>query len=184
MFESLSQWEAGVLRSVAGLRSESLTHFFSLVTEMGSVKLIALLTLGLVVWRWRHSRRESYFFAASVGGSAVLIKGLKVLIQRPRPNGVEALAEVTSFSFPSGHSMGSAAFFFAMAYWVQYRQPARAPLAFALAAACTLLIGMSRVYLGVHYPSDVLVGWVLAFGMVYAAKRTFLCDRCFPQGSD
>ncbi len=91
-----------------------------------------------------------------------LSKALKVLFQRARPDLVPHLAPASGYSFPSGHSMVSAVVYFTLAFLITHSRRGRAHQICALAIAflVTGIVGTTRVYLGVHYPSDVLAGWL------------------------
>ena len=93
---------------------------------------------------------------------------LKALINRPRPDVVPALSHATDASFPSGHAMLSAVVYLVLgAMLARLVQRRRLKLFFLmLAIVLTFLIGLSRVYLGVHYPTDILAGW--AAGLIWA----------------
>lgn len=108
----------------------------------------------------RRRYREGFFAGVAFGGSALLNLAAKHYFARARPDLWLSLAPETTFSFPSGHAMGSmtlAAVVTALAWNTRWRWPAcLAAIAFAL------LVGMSRVYLGVHFPSDILAGWSAA----------------------
>ncbi|OLK12104.1 phosphatase PAP2 family protein, partial [Xanthomonas oryzae] len=117
---------------------------------------IAIVLVLLVLQRWR----EGTFAALGFGGSALLNMGAKQVFQRDRPGLWESIAPETSFSFPSGHAMGSmtlAAVVIALAWNTRWRWPAT-----IAASLFALLVGTSRIYLGVHYPSDILGGWSAA----------------------
>jgi len=104
----------------------------------------------------------------SIIGASLLNIIFKLSLHRPRPELVPHLARVSNASFPSGHAMISAAIFLtvgAMLAETQKRPAARAYL-MGLAGLLVILIGCSRVYLGVHWPSDVMAGW--CFGSVWA----------------
>jgi undecaprenyl-diphosphatase len=105
---------------------------------------------------------------AAGGGGLALNHALKTLFARQRPSVVPPLDTVHSLSFPSGHAMLSAAVYLSLAVLVARLLAARRARAYVLAVAATLtvLIGLTRVYLGVHYPTDVLAGWVA--GCVWA----------------
>lgn len=108
----------------------------------------------------RRRKREGLFAGIALGGSALLNLGAKHFFGRARPDLWLSLAPETSFSFPSGHAMGSmtlAIVLSLLAWHTRWRWPVLiAALAFALA------VGASRVYLGVHFPSDILAGWAAA----------------------
>ena len=117
------------------------------------IALVLLLAL-----RGRH--REGLFAGIALGGSALLNIAAKHYFARTRPDFWLSLAPETSFSFPSGHAMGSmtlAAVVAALAWNTRWRWPAS-----IAAVAFALLVGLSRVYLGVHFPSDILAGWSAA----------------------
>ena len=93
---------------------------------------------------------------------------VKFSFHRSRPQVVPHLAEVSNASFPSGHAMISAATYMTVGALLAHTQPSRAVRLYllSLAAVLSILIGLSRLYLGVHWPSDVLAGW--AFGSAWA----------------
>ncbi|NYF19139.1 undecaprenyl-diphosphatase [Xanthomonas sp. JAI131] len=150
-----------LLWSMRALTSPGWDRFFSVVTEAGYQygvipldTLIVLLLLGLRRWR------EAMFAAFSFVGSALLNMSAKQFFQRDRPSLWESIAPEHTFSFPSGHAMGSmtlAAVLIALAWRTRWRWPV-----LLLASTFALLVGVSRIYLGVHYPSDILGGWCAA----------------------
>lgn len=151
-----------LLWSLRGLTSPGWDRFFTVVTEAGYqygvIPLdIAIVLALLFLRRWR----EAMFAAFSFVGSALLNMGAKQFFQRDRPSLWESIApEHHTFSFPSGHAMGSmtlAAVVIALAWRTRWRWPV-----LLLASAFALLVGVSRIYLGVHYPSDILGGWCAA----------------------
>jgi undecaprenyl-diphosphatase len=136
--------------------------------------LMGAAAIGLLLYVRR--RTEAACLAASLIGAFLLNSALKVYFDRPRPNIVPHLADVTNASFPSGHAMISAAIYLTIGITLAESLKRRAARAYvmSLAVLLVLLIGASRVYLGVHWPSDVLAGWALgaAWAMVvFAAER-------------
>ena len=122
-------------------------------------------------------RAEAAWLAGSVVGASVLNAGLKSMLHRPRPELVPHLANVSNASFPSGHAMISAAIYLTIGAMLAETQPRRSARIFLMAFAglLVLLIGVSRIYLGVHWPSDVLAGWCLGSVwalVVFVANRT------------
>ena len=113
-------------------------------------------------------RAEAAWLTVSIVGASLLNFLFKLSLNRPRPDLVPHLVKVTNASFPSGHAMISAAIYLTIAIMlaeVHSNRLARAYL-MGLAGVTVILIGCSRVYLGVHWPSDVLAGW--CFGSVWA----------------
>ena len=110
--------------------------------------------------------RRGLFFGLAVGGSALLNLAAKAVFARERPDLWLSIAPETTFSFPSGHAMGSASLAAAVVlllWHTAWRWPG-----LAAAAAFVVWVGASRVYLGVHFPSDILAGWAAAVGWVCA----------------
>lgn len=173
-------FDATVRNAVHGLASPGLTRVFRWITIFGSE--VFLVPFGLfVVWRFAASGRKhaAILFAIAAAGGEALDGVLKLSFHRIRPQAFFDYPLPHSYSFPSGHSMLSACFFGVLAALVAPRVRRgwqKASLWFA-AVAATLVIGLSRIYLGVHYPSDVAAGyaaaviWVIAVRAGYAVWR-------------
>ena len=126
--------------------------------------------------------RKAVFFALAVGGSALINLGTKLLFQRERPSIWESISPEHSFSFPSGHAMGSMTLAAAVVMLVWHNRLWRWPTVL-LALAFAAWVASSRVYLGVHYPSDILAGWVAAIfwtAIVYLSVRPHRHTREVP----
>lgn len=133
-------------------------------TALGGGTVLTLVTLvaaGYLVAA-RKYRTSLFLLAAAVSGS-LLEAGLKGLLGRARPSVVPHLVEVTTLSFPSGHAMNSAIIYLTIALVLSRTVAARRVRLYlrGIAIALVTVIGVSRVYLGVHYPSDVLGGWLV-----------------------
>ena len=103
---------------------------------------------------------KDLFAAIALGGSALLNIAAKQIFARDRPSLWESIAPEHNYSFPSGHAMGSvtlACVLVLLAWRTRWRWPVTVAM-----AAFVLLVGLSRIYLGVHYPSDILAGWAVA----------------------
>lgn len=145
--------------AVASLRDEAGTHFFKYVTRIGSTPgfLIAWLLPSMILVLRRRFVTALYYF---VGIGLLKLSGplLKIAIARPRPNG--GLEHVSSLSMPSGHAANAVLIFGILLALLWQRFPSISARIFSLlfCLAAIAMIDFSRVYLGVHYPSDVLLG--------------------------
>ena len=136
------------------------------VLGSGSVVVMTVVVASAFLWLTRH-RYSALLLWIAVGGALILNAVLKALIARPRPQLIEWRTPYAGFtSFPSGHAMAAVVVYGVLAYLVTRLEPGlrvrRAT--FLIVIAIILLIGLSRIYLGVHYPSDVLAGYVIGFG--------------------
>jgi len=134
------------------------------VTALGSLSVLAFLTLAVVVYFAldRRPRTSLYVVVAVVGGTALTF-ALKFLFDRPRPSLIAPEALPGDPSFPSGHAAISAVVYLTLGLLLARAVPERRLKVYvvALAVVLTLAVGVSRVYLGVHWPTDVLAGWAL-----------------------
>jgi len=136
------------------------------ITALGSVVVLVLVTaaaifyLLLIGW-WR----QALVVIVAVGGGQIVSSLLKLGIDRPRPDLVSHLVNVQTLSFPSGHAMMAAVTYLTLGSMLAGIVPGRSTRIYVLGVAIliTLLVGVSRVYLGVHWPSDVLAGWCAGF---------------------
>ena len=142
---------------------------------------VTLLVLLLAVAAFAPGRRPGWCCAVNLGLVVLLNQVLKFMIRRPRPDGFR-LATVSGFSFPSGHSMVAMAFFGLLVWLVwRYERDRRMRTALVLAFSFVIvMVGLSRVYLGVHYASDVLGGFCVS--VVWLALYTRLAVPLFLDG--
>jgi membrane protein DedA with SNARE-associated domain/membrane-associated phospholipid phosphatase len=160
--DPLVRFDQTVATTLHEMASPPLTTFFLIVTAFGSVETIALLGLLVAaVLAWRRSWLMMGTWLAAVVGSQVLDQILKQFFARPRPYFEHPLLLESSYSFPSGHAMESLVVYGMLAYFaVLALESWRARTAMVFGAALVvLLIGLSRMYLGVHYFSDVVAGY-------------------------
>jgi membrane-associated phospholipid phosphatase len=121
-----------------------------------------VVAFGLLIWR--RGRGDATFFAVAVVGAMALNFAAKILFGRARPDLWVSIAPEHDFSFPSGHAMGSMAVvvaLVALTWGTRFRWPV-----VVLGGLFVALVGLSRLYLGVHYPSDVLTGWLASLAWV------------------
>jgi membrane-associated phospholipid phosphatase len=154
--------------------TDRLTVFFEGVTFLGNFVTLLAVTLvaAIVLWR-RRERIDAAFVVLAFAGAQLLSNGLKLVFQRERPFFPEPLATASSYAFPSGHALVSLAVYGAVALVVApHISPRGRALVFAVVAVLVLAIGFSRLYLGVHFLSDVLGGYAAGIAwlsLLYAA---------------
>jgi undecaprenyl-diphosphatase len=157
------------------------------LTSLGSYALLTLILLIVLGYLLMLRKRGAalFLFAAVVGG-AVLSTLLKDVFNRPRPDLVPHAVQVFTASFPSGHAMLSAVTYLTLGALLVRTTPERALRTYALSVAVflTLVVGVSRVYLGVHWPTDVLAGWcvgaawaLLCWGVALFLQRRGVIEK-------
>jgi membrane-associated phospholipid phosphatase len=159
-------WLAAALHAHA---SPGATTASRLVTELGSTTVLVLVTLVGAGHLARLGRRgDAVLVITALVGAEALTWSLKALFRRERPTFDDPVATASSFSYPSGHALVSLAVYGALAYVLLRGR--RSPRARAVVAGCVALgvaaIGFSRLYLGVHYLSDVLAGYAVGFALI------------------
>lgn len=163
--------DAHLINFSSEIRNKGLTNFFKLFTHFGSMITVAILAVVMAIickpiW-------VKIFAVINVGVVAVFCFVVKHIVQRPRPEGI-ALIEETGFSFPSAHTMGSVVFygFLIFLIWKYLKnKPLKITLTIVL-SIFAIMIGYTRVYLGVHYFTDVLAG--MCAGIAYLAVAIVL----------
>jgi undecaprenyl-diphosphatase len=159
------------------------------LTALGGVSVLTIITAvatGYLLAVRKHA--TAGFLVAAIAGGAVVSTLLKAIYARPRPELVAHLVEVHSASFPSGHAMNSAITYLTMGVLLARAEEDRRVRIYLLSVAIglTLSIGFSRVYLGVHWPSDVVAGWCVggawAILCSLAARRLQRGHRIEPPG--
>jgi undecaprenyl-diphosphatase len=174
---AIDRWLLVHLRSVADTGRSIGPRWFSQamvdLTALGGGTVLTLVTA--LVAGYLAARRKlalAIFVASAIAAGGLLTALLKIAFARARPDIVPHLVEVSSASFPSGHAMNSAMVYLTGAALLASAEPSRRVRAFLIGAALllTLLIGVSRVFLGVHFPTDVLAGWSVGIAWAVAAS--------------
>jgi undecaprenyl-diphosphatase len=162
------------VRDLAAERTATLTDLARIITWAGSALVLVPLALICCVALARAGlQREALAVALGLGGAMLLSYLTKQLVSRPRPP-VEHLQRVTGASFPSGHATQASAFWFALVLVLPAAGASRAAiwLAAAFALVIVLAVAASRVYLGVHYPADVVAGILLGTSWTALVSRS------------
>ena len=161
--------ELEMIRTIQGISSPFLDSFFKLVTILGE-EIFIIPLLALIYWALDKKLGEIVAF--TVFTSYLFNNSLKDLFRFERPIGKEGLRTLrtetaTGYSFPSGHAQGSAALMGSLSLYLRKRS------FYLLSTVTILLVGFSRLYLGVHYPKDVLAGIVLGLMTSYLCALLF-----------
>ena len=168
------EFDEPVLQFAHGLANAGFDRVFLLFSALGYQWGVVPFDIALVlVLALKRRAREGLFAGLALAGAALLNLAVKHAFARTRPSLWESIAPETTFSFPSGHAMGSMTLAW-VCMLLAWRTRWRWPVTIA-ALAFTMLVGLSRIYLGVHYPSDILAGWTAA--SVWAASCFFLVFR-------
>lgn len=154
-----------ILRFMQQYHSDWLTMLVKMMTNLGGIVGVSLLVIAAMslLW-WRKRTQAVVMLGLGVSGAALINVVVKMIFARARPDLWEHLVVETFYSFPSGHAMASSALAFSViliAWRTRWRW-----LAISLAMLYMIIIGATRLYLGVHYPSDVLAGWAISLAWV------------------
>jgi undecaprenyl-diphosphatase len=134
------------------------------ITQLGNpsfVIILVVITLGLLYWK--HCYQEAKIFLLASLGALILTTQMKLFFSKPRPQLWTHLIKETSFSFPSGHAIGSVVLYGLIAYLLSNYYPKFSGLIYFFAVMTIILIGLSRLYLGVHWPTDIIAGYGVGF---------------------
>lgn len=163
---SVSGFDSNTRYFMRQIQSPMWSSLLLTVTKLGSTLLLTIIGcvagIAFIFLRWF---RPLMLFIVTMIGQAVLHHGAKWLFGRPRPSALISYRDVESSSFPSGHALAALAMYGAIA-WIVATRTENAAAKFGIAAAAAILIfliGMSRAYIGIHYPTDVAAGWLVAF---------------------
>ena len=155
---------------VEHLRSDALTPIMEAFTSLASVVVLAV--LAAVIAALAPGKAPGWCVSVNLVCVVVLNTVLKVIVQRPRPDGFRLISE-TGYSFPSGHSMVSMAFFGLLIWmiWRYHRRDVMRVVWCVVFGLVIVMVGVSRIYLGVHYASDVLAGFCVSLAwLVFYTK--------------
>jgi membrane-associated phospholipid phosphatase len=172
-----------VLQSINATSTPFWDVFYTTVTQLGGIVGVVIIAAVLSVLLLVKKKYKKFIIVvASVGGAALLNVILKLLFERVRPDLWEQLVVETSYSFPSGHAMASSALalaIIAICWRTRWRWAALIG-----GATFILMIGYSRLYLSVHYPTDIIAGWLvstiwvlLVVGVLYGNRVTRLFQK-------
>lgn len=171
----LAEFDVAVTAWVAAHRTPLLNKVAQDVTSLGSVTLVTFFCLGaLGVLLVGKDRKGALHLLAAVIGGAVMMQALKTFFERPRPAQYR-FTDASGFSYPSGHSVTAAVFYMTLAIVGarHFREPTYRRMLLLLGAITTVLVGGSRIYLGVHYTTDVASGLLVGAGWAVLMASLF-----------
>ena len=158
---NISWFDNFIYNIVINLKSDFMTNVMKGITFLGSVKFIIIINVLLFIYSMVKKKYNLLLITISSITSPIVNNILKVIFKRPRPIIINMIEE-GSYSFPSGHSMISILFYGSIIYLLNKYKIKHCKLISIILSMLILLIGISRIYLGVHYPSDVLGGYLTA----------------------
>lgn len=163
--------EADLLLWIHARASPALDAVARFSWALGALRFCAPAVLLLVAWHLgRRERREALAWVA-VGVAAALVPEIaKAIVARPRPALWSWLVPTSGYAFPSGHAVAGAALY-PLLGWLALRGRGRGGAGYALGLAVGVFVGLGRLYVGVHWPSDVLAGWALGAALSLGAVR-------------
>lgn len=149
-----------IYTNIFHLRNSFFDNFFTTITKFGNTISIFCITVVLLIFL---SKKDRYILGTTVLVTVLLNQLVKYTIQRPRPNHMKLIKQ-GGYSFPSGHSMISIAIYGFLIYFVNKNIKNNYLKYFIISILVLLILGIgcSRIYVGVHYPSDVLAGYILS----------------------
>jgi undecaprenyl-diphosphatase len=176
--DPLVRWDVSFARWLYEHSNPTLVEAAKIVTWLGNGLFLGALVLWLVIGLLRRNRvNEALLIAIAFVGSQILNALLKLAFHRPRPE--LAFLDLDTYSFPSGHATGAAAVY-ALLAWLAMRRLSRARWRVLVAISAVLVIvavGFTRMYLGVHYLSDVLAGTAAGLAWAFATILAATIDR-------
>jgi len=157
-------WDSYILQAIISTRSNVLTPVMKVFSFLGSEAIIFGSVVAIIFLGLRKHRKEAFIFTIILIMGLLATIFLKTSYEIPRPV-VDAIRVEESFSYPSGHAINSLLFYSTLSYFVFHftKSLTKTIISFTLTGILISLIGISRIYLGVHYPSDVIAGYIAGF---------------------
>lgn len=163
-YDLLSAFDTFIYDMIIQFQSDRLTFFFRQITRFGNGEIVIAIALLFLLIR----KKLAFFCLINIICNNLLNTGLKLLMMRVRPN-ILRLIEIGGYSFPSGHAMISMAFYGLLIYFVhrlKYFKNIKI-LLYCVFVLIIVLVGVSRIYLGVHYASDVIGGYLASLAYLF-----------------
>ena len=161
----IQNFDSNIYSLIRSIASKSMDTFFRIITRFGDEEVLILIAISCLIFI--KNRKIGGSIVINLAGIGLINYLLKEMIQRPRPPIELKMVEESSFSFPSGHAMASVAFYGLFIYYIYkyVKNKTIKNIVCTILSVLIFLVGVSRIYLGVHYASDVLAGYL--FSIVY-----------------
>lgn len=152
---------------IYSFRTSHLTSLMKLFTTLGGTPVVFVLSVLIILLLIKKHKKEAFLFALSLILGCVLNYLFKIIFHQPRPE-IAPLIKLKDYTYPSGHAMNNLVFYCLLAFYTFHftENKKLSVLAGIIAFFMVAVIGFSRIYLGVHYPSDVLAGWLVGFWLL------------------
>ncbi|WP_194841469.1 phosphatase PAP2 family protein [Sporosarcina obsidiansis] len=164
--QTITSFDESVIDLVQGTESPWLTTVMKIFTNVGSTSIVVLFSLTGLAWLyWKGYRAQAFLLVVVIAGTGIINQIMKFVFKRERPN-FHRLIDIGGYSFPSGHTMMAFSLYTILAYiiWRNLRTTWGHVAVVSIATVMIMMIAVSRIYLGVHFPSDI-VGGALASGV-------------------
>lgn len=158
---NISIFDDAIYYGIISMKSNVLTEFFKVISFLASTKFIIVLNILIIIYMIIKKCKDLSIIVVASISSGVINNLVKFLVKRDRPSGI-ALIKENFYSFPSGHSMISLLFYGSIIYLLIKKKPNYYKVLVSIIAVFILLVGISRIYLGVHFASDVIGGYLLS----------------------
>ncbi len=173
---NMNKFDEVIYNTIISIRSDQMDLFFKIITCFANTWTVIAISILLVMIL---DKKDKILLMSSIGCSVGFNLGFKYLIQRIRPNHLRLITE-NGYSYPSGHAMISIALYGMMLYYIYKKEKNRylKLISISFLVVLIIFIGISRIYLGVHYPSDILGGYLLSSAiMLMIIDRGKLYDK-------